>query len=66
MEHNHSRMEFNLSKNKELVKYLDAKYILYIYDNFDPLWLEGYHQAIQDVLCALENIHKTSVTTTFN
>lgn len=54
MEPNDSRMEHQSPKEQALIQLLDQKYIMYIYDNLDPLWLEGYHRAIEDLSCVLK------------
>jgi hypothetical protein len=54
MEPNDSRMEHQSPKEQSLIQLLDQKYIMYIYDNLDPLWLEGYHRAIEDLSCVLK------------
>jgi len=54
MESNDSKMEHRAPGEQTLVQLLDQKYIMYIHDNLDPLWLEGYHRAIDDVSCVLK------------
>jgi hypothetical protein len=56
-------VEHLLPDAETLRQQLDTNYIKYVYEKCEPLWLEGYHKAIDDVSCILNTIKTTKENT---